>query len=307
MARTGFFFRQEGLQHDTGPMHPEAPQRLVAILQAFDKAGLNPEIIEAEPASRDQLLYIHTEDHIETIRQTCAHHLAYSDLDTTMSQGSWMAALLAAGGAIASCKAVLDKTYDNVFWAMRPPGHHAEATHARGFCLFNNVAIAARWLQKEAGLKKVAILDWDIHHGNGTQHAFYEDDSVYYMSVHQHPHYPGTGFPDERGKNNANLNIQVRPGASPDEWLNAIEKVFIPELQWFDPDFLLLSCGFDAHRLDYLGSQSLEAEHYTEMTRMVKPVANGRIVSLLEGGYHPEALGLSAVAHFKALQEDTAD
>ncbi len=303
MAKTGFFFRQEGLQHDTGPMHPEAPQRLIAILQAFEKAGLNPEIIEAEPATTEQLLYIHTENHVETIRQTCAHRLTYSDLDTTMSSGSWMAALLAVGGAIASCKAVLDKCCDNVFWAMRPPGHHAEATHAMGFCLFNNAAITARWLQKEAGLKKVAILDWDIHHGNGTQHAFYDDDSVYYMSIHQYPHYPGTGFPDERGKNDTNLNVQMRPGASPEEWVSSVEKVFLPELQRFDPEFLLISSGFDAHRLDPLGSQSLEAEHFAAMTRLLKPVAGGRIVSLLEGGYHSEALGVSSVAHFKALQE----
>ncbi len=305
MARTGLFFRQEGLKHETGPLHPEAPARLLAILKAFDNAGLNPEIVEAEPASREDLLRIHTPEHIDLIQNTCMKGWTYPDLDTAMSKGSWLAALLAVGGAIASCRAVLDKRLDNVFWAMRPPGHHAEADQAMGFCLFNNVAIAARWLQQEAGLKRVAILDWDIHHGNGTQHAFYDDDTVYYASIHQHPHYPGTGFPDERGLNNTNLNVQMPPGAAPEQWLYAIEKMILPEFERFDPDFLLLSSGFDAHRADPLGRQLLEAEHFAEMTRLVKKVANGRIVSLLEGGYNLESLGVCSVAHFRALQEDT--
>lgn len=303
MAKTGFVFREEGLLHDTGPLHPESPQRLLAVLKAFERAALEPPRVQVEPAAREDLLRVHTEEHVDTIRNTCAYGYPYPDLDTSMGRGSWDAALLAAGGAIAACRAVMDKQYDNVFWAMRPPGHHAERDYAMGFCLFNNIAVAAQWLREEAGLKRVAILDWDIHHGNGTQHIFYEDDSVYYASIHQHPHYPGTGSPDERGKNNTNLNVQMPPGCAPEEWLAAMDKMILPEFARFDPEFLLISSGFDAHRLDPLGRQLLEADHFAEMTRRVRAVAGGRIVSLMEGGYHLDALGASAVAHFKALQE----
>lgn len=304
MAAVGLVYREEALQHDTGFGHPEAADRLRAIMKAFDQAGINPPRLDISPASRKDLLRVHSEYHVDTIERVCTDGLPYPDPDTVMGAGSWEAALLAAGGAIAACRAVLEKRYDRVFMAMRPPGHHAERDWAMGFCLFNNVAVAARWLREEAGLARVAIVDWDIHHGNGTQHAFYEDDSVYYISIHQHPHYPGTGFPEERGKNDTNLNIQMPPGIDPDEWLNVFPKFILPELERFDPAFLLISTGFDAHVRDPLGHQLLETEHYAEMTRRVLDVAGGRIVSLLEGGYNLQALGESAVAHFRALEED---
>jgi acetoin utilization deacetylase AcuC-like enzyme len=301
MARTGFAFRQECTQHLTGHGHPERPERLEAIASAFEAAGLKPTPILVEPASRQDLLRVHAAEHVDTIERVCATEGIYPDPDIVVSNGSWEAALLASGGAIASCRAVIEKQFDNAFCAMRPPGHHAEHNHAMGFCLFNNVAVAARWLQAETGVKKIAILDWDVHHGNGTQNSFYDDDSVYYASMHQHPHYPGTGFPDERGKNNTNLNIQMPAGTDPDTWLDAIERIILPEFERFDPDWLLISSGFDAHRLDPLGGQLLEPAHFAEMTRLVRPCAGGRIVSLLEGGYHLGALGESSVAHFQAL------
>ena len=306
MARTGLVYRKECLLHSTGTLHPESPERLTAIMNAFTEAGLELPRVDVTPAAREDLLRVHTARHIDTIKSTCETNAPYPDPDTVMGKDSWEAALLAAGGAIAACKAVLEKKLDNVFWAMRPPGHHAESGWAMGFCLFNNIAVAARWLREKAGIARVAILDWDIHHGNGTQHSFYEDDSVYYASIHQHPHYPGTGFPDERGKNNTNLNVQMPPGCAPEEWLAALDNQILPEFQRFDPEFLLISSGFDAHRLDPLGRQLLEADHYAEMTQRIKPVAGGRIVSLLEGGYHLQALGWSAVAHVRALQEDKA-
>ncbi|HNR29920.1 MAG TPA: histone deacetylase [Candidatus Hydrogenedentes bacterium] len=304
MASVGLVFRDEALRHNTGFGHPESSERLRAILNAFQQAGIDPPRVDVAPATRKELLRVHSEYHVDTIERVCAQHLPYPDPDTVMGNGSWEAALLAAGGAIAACQAVLEKRYDRVFMAMRPPGHHAERDWAMGFCLFNNIAIAARWLRDEAGLARVAILDWDIHHGNGTQHAFYDDDSVYYASIHQHPHYPGTGFPDERGKNNTNLNVQMPPGIGPDEWIRALDQYILPEFERFDPDFLLISSGFDAHARDPLGHQLLETEHYAEMTRRVRGVADGRIVSLLEGGYHLEALGESVVAHFRSLEED---
>ncbi len=302
MPKTMLAYREEGLLHDTGRGHPECPARLKAVMDAFASAKLDPPRVAVEPATIDDLLRVHTQEHIETIRETCAENLPYPDQDTTMMEKSWDAALLAAGGAIACCKAVLDGNCDSAFSAMRPPGHHAESDRAMGFCLFNNVAVAARWMQEVRGVGRVAILDWDVHHGNGTQHTFYNDDSVYYASMHQHPLYPGTGYPNERGKNNTNLNVQMEWGYGPMEWLDALENKILPEFASFEPEFLLISCGFDAHQMDPLASQRLETETYAEMTRMVKGIAGGKIVSLLEGGYNLDALGESAVAHFQALQ-----
>ncbi|MBI2431726.1 MAG: histone deacetylase [Candidatus Hydrogenedentes bacterium] len=303
MRRTGFIFRQECLLHDTGPGHPERASRLPAILEAFHMAGLNPPRLTIAPASKKELARIHTRDYINEIERTCREGLHYPDPDMVMVRESWVAALLAAGGAIGACQAVLAGEYDSVFAAVRPPGHHAEPDRAMGFCLFNNVAIAAAWLRAEAGVRRVAIVDWDVHHGNGTERAFYRDDTVYYASLHQHPLYPGTGHPSERGKNNTNLNIQLPPGSGPEAWLGGLQDRVMPEIEQFDPEFLLISCGFDAHRLDPLASQRLESESFAEMTRLVKPLAGGKIVSLLEGGYDLTALGESAVAHFRALQE----
>ncbi|MBM3290029.1 MAG: histone deacetylase, partial [Candidatus Hydrogenedentes bacterium] len=194
MARkTGYCFREEGLLHDTGRGHPECAARLDAIRKAFTNAKVEYISIDVKPATREDLLRVHTAEHVDTIERTCAQGAEYPDADTVMVKASWDAALLAAGGAIAACGAVLDGKVDNAFSAMRPPGHHAERDRAMGFCLFNNVAIAARWLRDVRGVGKVAILDWDVHHGNGTQHTFYDDDTVYYASMHQHPLYPGTG------------------------------------------------------------------------------------------------------------------
>jgi acetoin utilization deacetylase AcuC-like enzyme len=302
MARTGFLYLREGLLHDAGPMHPESPARLKAIAGAFKVAGLDPPAITARPAKREDLLRVHSERHIDLIESTCARNGKYPDPDTAMVAASWDAALLAAGGAIEACKAVLDGTLDNAFCAVRPPGHHACRDRAMGFCLFNNIAVAARWLRECGGVERVAILDWDVHHGNGTEEAFYEDESVYYASLHQHPLYPGTGSPDRRGVKNTNHNIQMAPGNGPADWLKAIDEKVLPELKRFKPDFMLLSAGFDAHRSDPLASQRLETETYGEMTSRTVDLAGGRCVSLLEGGYDLKALGDSAVAHFRALQ-----
>jgi acetoin utilization deacetylase AcuC-like enzyme len=301
-ATTGIVFSEQGLQHLTGPGHPERPSRLEVIRSALIVAGLWPPNLEARPATREDLLRVHTLGHIDTIEHTCKSQGFYPDPDTTMSQGSWKAALAAAGAGITACEAVLDGRFRNAFCAVRPPGHHAEATHAMGFCLFNNVAIAARWLRDVRGLGKVAILDWDVHHGNGSQHTFYDDPSVYYASIHQWPHYPGTGLPEERGVENTNLNLTMAPGSSAPMWLEALDRQVLPEFARFQPDFLLVSAGFDAHRLDPLGGQHLETETFAEMTRKVRDVAGGRVVSMLEGGYDLNALADSVVAHVRALR-----
>ena len=301
MPGTGYLFLEEGLRHDTGPTHPERPARLTAVRDAFAAASLTPATIETRKAAREDLMRVHLPEHIDTIAQTCAANARYPDPDTTMMEDSWDAALLAAGSAIAACQAVLEGEFENAFCAMRPPGHHAEHDRAMGFCLFNNVAVAAKWLRDVAGLKRVAILDWDVHHGNGTQHSFYDDPSIYYISLHQYPHYPGTGRAEERGAEGTNLNLPMAPGTPAEAWVEAVEEVVVPELEGYAPDFLLLSCGFDAHERDPLSHQHLRESDYARMTRAVKGVAGGKVVSLLEGGYDLESLGLSAVAHFKAL------
>ncbi|HOV74481.1 MAG TPA: histone deacetylase [Candidatus Hydrogenedentes bacterium] len=303
MARTGLVFDEEMILHDTGPNHPERPARLKAIIQAFEEAGLVLPRVPIEPASEEDILRVHSWDHLEEIRETCLRGLDYPNPDTPMGPLSWRAALLAAGGAISACRAVIDGAFDNVFCAVRPPGHHAERDRAMGFCLFNNIAIAARWLQAKIGLRRIAILDWDVHHGNGTQQAFFDDPAVLFVSLHQHPHYPGTGWPFERGAENTTLNIQMPRGCGTEEWLAALDEKAVPALARFEPEFLLVSAGFDTHHLDPLGGQNLEAETFAHMTRRIAELADGRIVSILEGGYHLEALGASVVAHVKALQD----
>ena len=301
MARTAVYYCDETLAHDTGENHPESPARLKAVLAAMQAAGLTPPIVRPEPATREDLLRVHTAEHIDLVRCCCLDGEDYPDPDTVMMDKTWDAALLSAGAGICAAKAVLAGEYDNAFVLMRPPGHHAEADFAMGFCVFNNIAVTTRWLREVAGLHRVAIFDFDVHHGNGTQHIFYDDESVFFVSLHEYPQFPGTGFPYERGKGNSTLNFQMPPGCSPDQWINTVRGVVVPQLQLFAPDFLLISAGFDAHRLDPLGNQLLEAEHFAEMTRLVRDIAQGRIVSFLEGGYHPTAVGQSAVAHLPAL------
>ena len=303
MARTALLYCDEAIHHDTGEYHPESPLRLKAIRQAFAEHGIDAPELRPEPASLEDIARNHTREHIETVQACCLENVDYPDPDTVMGPQSWDAALLAAGAGITAVKAVLDNQYDNAFIMMRPPGHHAEPDYAMGFCLFNNVAIAARWLRETGAAKRVAILDFDVHHGNGTQHAFYEDETVLFVSLHEYPHFPGTGFPYERGKDNTTLNFQMPPGCSPMQWINTMQGMVVPQIELFAPDFLLLSAGFDGHRLDPLGNQLLETRHYGEMTRMVKHLAGGKIVSFLEGGYHLTALGECAVEHVRALQE----
>lgn len=303
MGKVGLAYHEACLGHDQGHGHPETRQRLEHVMAALDAAPLSLTRLAVPAASRADLLRNHTADHVDRIENTCGGGLSYPDPDTQMGPASWDAALHSAGAAIEPTRAVWAGEVNQAFCAVRPPGHHAEVDHAMGFCLFNNVAVAARWAQAEAGIKRLAILDWDVHHGNGTQHATYDDDSILYISLHQHPHYPGTGNPGDRGKNNTNLNIQMRGGMGPDEWISALDRQVLPALAAFDPQILFISCGFDAHKRDPLGGQRLESDTFGEMTRRVSQVADGRIVSLMEGGYNWEATAESAVCHVTALTE----
>src|SRR5882672_1731393 len=243
MTRTGFVTHPDCELHFAGPSHPERPERLVAIVERFASSGLLDELAEhtARPAAASVLARVHTADHIRAVELACLRgRTMLDDGDTYVCAESQRAALLAAGGVVDAVERVVRGEWNNAFVAVRPPGHHAEETHAMGFCLFNNVAIAARHLREQLGLARVAIVDWDVHHGNGTQHTFERDASVFYASLHQYPHYPGTGGSRERGLGEgegATLNLPQPARSGDSEWLADFEHVLVPALDDFAPEF----------------------------------------------------------------------
>ena len=296
------------LGHRPGDSHAERPQRLGAVLDALaDDSALRLERREAPLVGRDDLLRVHSDAYVagvEAAGETAGGGRSVQlDPDTVMSAGSLTAARRAAGAVAAAVRAVAKGEGGRAFCAIRPPGHHAEPEQAMGFCLFSNVAVAARVAQAE-GLARVAVVDFDVHHGNGTQAAFEHDPSLFFASIHQRPLYPGTGATSETGVGNI-FNGVVGPHAPRERWRKVFESLMI-RLDAFEPDLVLISAGFDAHVRDPLASQSLEAEDFAWATRAVVSVANarakGRIVSSLEGGYDLEGLGQSALAHVRALQ-----
>ena len=291
------------LDHRPGAGHPERPERLTAVLEALDAADLDLMRIEARPALRAEIERVHPAALVDALFEASpAAGLAAVDADTVMSPGSLKAALLAAGAVIGAVEAVARGEIQRAFCAVRPPGHHAEPERPMGFCLFSSVAIAARAAQA-AGLARVAIVDFDVHHGNGTQAVVETDPSLFYASIHQLPLYPGTGDEDETGVGNV-VNAPAPPHAARELWRGLFETRLIPALDAFAPDLVLISAGFDAHRRDPLAQQSLEAEDFAWATRALVEAAGaakGRVVSSLEGGYDLEALGRSAAAHVEAL------
>jgi len=255
-------------------------------------------------AGRAQLELIHTPEYVRFVEEKILAGERYLDADTVICPDSWDAAVMAAGAVIKAVEAVVNGDHGAAFCAVRPPGHHAEAARAMGFCLFNNVAIGARFARVELGLSKVAIVDFDVHHGNGTQNAFYADPTVFYVSAHQWPHYPGTGLETETGAGKAegtNMNIPMPPGSGDEDILSVFDARVIPELERFAPELVMISAGFDAHVDDPLGGLALTEEGFAGMTRRLLDLAgglgHGRVVSALEGGYDPGALGRSAAAH----------
>lgn len=310
MSRTGFVFHQACVEHDPGVAHPERPDRLRSIHARLRDTGLLAELAVHEPrrATEEELLLAHTPAHVELVRRACAAAPRRIDGDTAVSPGSFEAALRAAGGLLDAVERVRMGEWTNGFCAVRPPGHHAEEQRAMGFCLFNNIAVAARRL-RQGGCERVAIVDWDVHHGNGTQHLFEEDPTVFYASLHQWPLYPGTGAASERGRGageGTTLNLPMDPGSGDLQWLGAFERELLPALEEFRPDFVLVSAGFDAHRLDPLSQVRLTEGAFREMTRLLCELAErhagGRLVAALEGGYHLEALASSVQAHLEELK-----
>ena len=294
------------LGHDMGPGHPERPARLQAIMAALEAEPFQYlERAEAPLATVEQLCRVHPQRYVQSILQSVpAAGLFALDPDTTLSPGSGEAALRAAGAACAAVDAVAAGEVANAFCAVRPPGHHAEPGTAMGFCLFNNVAVGALQARAVHGLRRVAVVDFDVHHGNGTQAMFEGDPEAFYASTHQMPLYPGTGAASETGLGNI-CNAPLPPYAGSEEFRAAMESRILPALDRFRPDFLLISAGFDAHRADPLANLELEEEDFVWATDRLLAVADrhagGRVVSTLEGGYDLDALAASAAAHVLAL------
>lgn len=310
MRRTGLFTHPACLEHVTPPGHPERVERLSAVLSGLAGPEFDDVIRRQAPrASRDALLRAHSAalvDHILGI-DIGNGHFARIDADTAMSKGSREAALRAAGAVIAAADSVMTGEMDNGFCAVRPPGHHAERGQAMGFCLFNNVAIGALHVRANHGLQRVAVIDFDVHHGNGTQDIFFDDADLFYASTHQFPLYPGTGSSAERGIADNILNVPLAPGADGKAFRRAFEAEILPALASFQPEFIFVSAGFDAHRADPLANLRLEADDFAWATReictLADKVCRGRVVSALEGGYDLDALRQSAAAHVRALMQ----
>ena len=312
MTTTAFLHDPLSLDHRTGPGHPERPERVTAILDRLRGDGLfdELEVRAAAPADVAEIERVHTPELALRIEAAASEGFGILDAgDTTISTGSWRAALGAIGAALDAVECVQTGAATNAFALCRPPGHHAERDRAMGFCLANNVAIAAAYLRQQHGLERVAIVDWDVHHGNGTQHLFEEDGSVFYASLHQWPHYPGTGAARERGRGageGATLNCPLAAGTGDAEWTAALEERVLPALSDFAPQFVLVSAGFDAHARDPLSGTQVSTQAYAEFTRrlveLAERTAGGRLVSLLEGGYDLDALASSVAAHVAALR-----
>jgi acetoin utilization deacetylase AcuC-like enzyme len=297
-----YFSHPSSLEHDTGPGHPERADRIRAIEAELDgRDWIGFERREAPAVTTKQLLAVHPKSYIELVQETCARSGAF-DLDTPTSAGTWEAALHAAGGACALAEALLGGERVG-FSALRPPGHHAEQSRAMGFCLFANVSIAARHALDSLGAERVLVLDWDVHHGNGTNAIFHESSQVLFASLHQYPFWPGTGALADVGAGAGegySLNLPVPAGSGEDEFCGLVEHVVLPAARTFDPDVVLVSAGYDAHRDDPLAECTLETDSYRQLALLIaslgKPVGY-----VLEGGYDLRALAVSVAASMEAL------
>jgi len=309
--QTALFADARCREHLAGRDHPERPERFDAILKSFERAGLLDTVmrLESRPALQEELLLCHTREYLRTAQHDVEAgypHLSTGDTDVTAA--SWKCALLAVGGVLNAVDTVMAGQARNAFCAVRPPGHHATPSRGMGFCLLNNVAVAARYAQKKHGATRVLIVDWDVHHGNGTQDIFYSDPSVFYFSTHQWPLYPGTGRADETGAGAAKgctMNFPLPAGSGRKEILGAVENSLVPAAARFRPDLVMISAGFDSRVDDLLGRFTLTDRDFTDLTRAVMEIAarhaGRRVVSVLEGGYNLSGLASAATAHLEAL------
>ncbi len=298
MARTGLVIDSRYLEHRTPPGHPERPERLQALiemLETYSREGIRR--FDARAATREEILRVHDASYFDFLAEAAGKRDFAFDADTFISTGSFEAALLSAGGFLSIVEAIMNDEADNGFGLVRPPGHHAETDRAMGFCLFNNVAVAAHFLLEEYDVERILIVDWDVHHGNGTQWSFYADPRVLYISTHHYPFYPGTGSAEQVGMDRGlgfTVNIPLHGGGGDAEYLAAFSQIIAPISKQFDPRFILVSAGFDAHSRDPLGGMKVTEEGYATMARILLDIAEehagGRLAAVLEGGYALEPL-----------------
>jgi acetoin utilization deacetylase AcuC-like enzyme len=306
--KTGIITTDTYLDHNTGQGHPERADRVSAVIESLKKFK-NKNLIWKKPSTFDRKLLeiTHNNNYVNKVEKSFPEKgLVFLDGDTIVSPGSKQAALDAVGSIIAAIDGVQSKEFQNAFCAVRPPGHHAEKNKAMGFCIYNNVAVGTQYLLDKYKLNKVAIVDFDVHHGNGTQDIFYDNEKVLYISTHQYPFYPGTGGDDERGKYNNIFNVPLPAGTTSEKYLSAYEFV-LKKLKEFKPEFILFSAGFDAHENDPLAQFQLKSKDFYELTKrtlsLAKSCCNGKVVSVLEGGYDLNALKESVDYHVKSLLE----
>ena len=313
MKKTGFVYDERYLLHLTGDYHPESPDRLRAIYKGLSESGLLEKltVMNAEKANQRWIEAVHDIRYIMRFEETCISGVPEFDHpDNGICRDTYDIAFLAVGGVLRAIDEVMSGNLDNAFCAVRPPGHHAEVDTPMGFCYFNNVAIGARYIQKQYGIERVGIIDFDVHHGNGTQHIFDQDESVFYYSVHEHPSfaYPGTGREFETGVAEGDgftLNSPILPGKGDDEYQKKIMQDMIPAFENFQPEVILLSAGFDAHGSDLMSGTNLSTDGYDFITEkivgLVNTYAKGRVISILEGGYNLQILPVLVENHIKIL------
>ena len=309
MSRVGLIYDPVYLEHDTGT-HVENAGRLTTTLSVLEETEVKQKIklLTPRPASTEEIALVHSQQYIDQIKTISTRGGGSLDLDTITSSGSYQAALMAAGGVISAADAVMDKTVNHAFCLVRPPGHHATCWHGMGFCLFNNVAIAAKYILANYSIQRILIVDFDVHHGNGTQDMFYTDPNVLYFSTHQYPLYPGSGTLDEIGTREGegfNINIPMAPGCGDSEYQTIYEDILAPIAIRYKPQMILVSAGYDAHWADNLASMQLSVFGYVRIAEILKVLADtlcdGNLVFSLEGGYHQQALAYSIAASLNIL------
>tara|TARA_Y100000590_G_C15743991_1_gene1021337 strand:- start:3485 stop:4438 length:954 start_codon:yes stop_codon:yes gene_type:complete len=313
LSQTGLVTGACYLDHDTGPSHPESPERLNAILHRLRASPVwnNLKLLDPQPVELSELTLVHHFGYVRSVEEKCGGGLSVLDRgDTVVCPESYQVALKAVGGVVLAVEKVFASEIFNAFCAVRPPGHHAEREEVMGFCLFNNAAIAARVAQKLFGAERILILDWDVHHGNGTQHIFESDPTVHYISIHQYPFYPGTGAKKEIGVGEglgATTNFPLDAGGGDEIYLDIFNNALPDIVMGFKPDFIILSAGFDAHVLDPLANMNVSTECFYRMTEVMTALAaeicHGKLVSILEGGYDLQGLSESVEAHLTQLCE----
>jgi acetoin utilization deacetylase AcuC-like enzyme len=312
--KTGIVKDKRYLRHSAGVGHPESPERLAAIYEMLNNPSMHWKFVEIEPreATHKEIETIHTPSYVEYIAGTTGQRSMFLDPDTATSPESYEIAKLAVGGVLNVIDSVIEGKADNAFALVRPPGHHAEADSAAGFCIFNNIAIGAMHAILKHRLKRILIVDWDLHHGNGTQHSFYSDPRILYFSTHQYPYYPGTGSLQEIGQGKGEgytINVPLRGGAGDASFVKIFRKILQPVALEFKPELVLLSAGFDTYFQDPLGSMRVTPEGFAALTRILLEIADsccrGRLVAVLEGGYHIAGLTKSVKAVLEEMLDET--